>query len=184
MAKVRGGWGALDLLVAGLMLILAGEIGWAAKDLIPDFASKPKAVAWETRVARDEARIDAKVKEVLERPLFTNGREPPPPPPTPEELAAAQRPILKSRLSGISLLDNAYRALFVTAENKYVWVREGDELDGFKVASIGFNQVVLSSRFGDQLLQPSRSAPQTVRNTKPVELGNFEPDKPDNEPKK
>jgi hypothetical protein len=123
------------------------------------------------------AHVDALVKEILDRPLFSSDRSPAPEPPSPEELAALRPPVLKSHLTGITILPDARLAHFVGDGNKYVSLKEGDDIDGFKVRAIAADQVILASSFGQQIVRPAKGTYETVRNTKPVELGNFDPDK-------
>jgi hypothetical protein len=123
------------------------------------------------------ARSDALVKEILDRPLFTSDRSPAPQPPSPEELAKLHPPVLKSHLTGITILAETRLALFVADGNKYLSLKEGDDIDGFKVRKIEADRVTLASAFGEQVVRPAKGNYQTVRNTKPVELGNFDPDK-------
>lgn len=123
------------------------------------------------------AHIDAQVKEILDRPLFSSDRSPPPPPPSAEELALLQRPVLKSHLTGITISAGLRLAIFVSDGHTYVSLKEGDSIDGFKVRSIAADRVILASPFGEQAVQPSKGIYETVRNTKPVELGNFDPDR-------
>jgi len=117
------------------------------------------------------------VKEILDRPLFNSDRSPAPEPPSPEELAKLQPPVLKSHLTGITILPDTRLALFVGDGNKYLSRKEGDDIDGFKVRAIAPDHVVLASSFGEQIVRPAKGTYETVRNTKPVEMGNFDPDK-------
>ena len=120
-----------------------------------------------------DARVDRMVKEILDRPLFSSDRKPPPP----EDLEVPQPPpVLQSRLTGITISPASRQAVF-TAEGKNILVREGDAIDGFKVKRIDAGRVILASSFGEQVLQPSRGIGPTVRNTKVVEMGKFDPDK-------
>lgn len=123
------------------------------------------------------ARVDAQVKEILDRPLFSSDRSPAPERPSPEELAKLQPPVLKSHLTGITVIPGVRLALFVADGNKYLSVKEGEDIDGFKVRAIAPDRVILVSSFGEQIVRPAKGSYETVRNTKPVELGNFDPDK-------
>lgn len=123
------------------------------------------------------AHVDAQVKEILDRPLFNSGRSPAPQPPSHEELAKLQPPVLKSHLIGITILAETRLALFAGDGNKYRSLKEGEEIDGFKVRAIAADRVILASAFGEQIVRPAKGTYETVRNTKPVQLGNFDPDK-------
>lgn len=123
------------------------------------------------------AHVDALVKEILDRPLFSSDRSPAPEAPSPRELAALQPPVLKSHLTGITVFPGTRLAIFVSDGNKYRSVQEGEDVDGFKVRSIAPDLVILGSSFGEQVVRPAKGSYETVRNTKPVELGNFDPDR-------
>lgn len=155
-------------------LILVATLGWTFRSLFPSFTGGPAPVP-ENRF--QNARADSLVKAILDRPLFSSDRSPAPPPPPPETLAAPQPPVLKSHLSGILVLPGLRQALFVADGRNYTALQEGEEIDGWKVRSIETDRVILSSPFGDQILQPSKGAAETVRNKKMIELGNFNPDK-------
>jgi hypothetical protein len=137
--------------------------------------SLPAKLATDRRA--QTARVDALVKEIRDRPLFSSDRRPAPEPPSPEELARLQPPVLKSHLTGITIFPDTRLALFVGEDNKYLSLKEGDAIDGFKVRAIEPDHVVLASSFGEQIVRPAKGTYETVRNTKPVQLGNFDPDK-------
>ncbi len=140
-------------------------------------AAPPETAKPATNRRAHTAHVDALVKEILERPLFNSDRSPAPEPPSPEELAKLRPPVLKSHLTGITILPDTRLALFVGDANKYLSLKEGDDIDGFKVRAIEADHVVLASSFGEQIVRPAKGTYETVRNTKPVELGNFDPDK-------
>ena len=171
-------WTARRRRAAGMVLIalfltaIAGAAGYVL--YAPHAGPSPPA---ENRRVQ-AAHVDALVKEILDRPLFTPGRNPAPPPASPKDLAALRPPVLKSHLTGITIFPGTRLAVFVSEENKYRSVGEGEEIDGFKVRSISADQVILASAFGEQILRPAKANYETVRNTKPVEMGSFDPDKP------
>jgi len=123
------------------------------------------------------AHLDAQVKEILDRPLFNSDRSPTPEPPSPEELAKLRPPVLKSHLVGITILAEMRLALFAGDGNKYQSLKEGGEIDGFKVRAIAADRVTLASSFGEQIVRPNKGTYETVKNTKPIALGSFDPDK-------
>lgn len=163
----------------GLMLAVffGAALVWSVLDLIPSRSSTPEPEMSGANRKAQTAHVDALVKEVMDRPLFSSDRTPPPPPPSAAELAALQRPVLKSHLVGITIHAGGRQALFVADGNKYIPLREGEAIDGFKVQSIMADHVVLASAFGEQIVQPFKGTYQTVKNTKPVSLGSFDPDK-------
>ena len=109
--------------------------------------------------------------------MFNSDRSPVPEPPSAEELAKLQPPVLKSHLVGITILAETRLALFAGEGNKYLSLKEGEEIDGFKVRAIAADRVILGSSFGEQIVRPNKGTFETVKNTKPVALGNFDPDK-------
>lgn len=162
---------------AGVMLavfLVAAIVCTAVVVLRSDPPAPPKLVP--DRRAHT-AHADALVKEILDRPLFNSDRSPAPQPPSPEELAKLQPPVLKSHLIGITILPGTRLALFVGDANKYQSLKQGDDIDGFKVRAIEADHVILASTFGEQIVRPAKGTYETVRNTKPVALGNFDPDK-------
>ena len=158
-----------------LAIILAAAMVCTAVAVFRSAPSEPARPATDRRA--HTARVDALAKEILDRPLFSSDRRPAPEPPSPEELARLQPPVLKSHLTGISILPDTRLALFVGDGNKYQSLKEGDDIDGFKVRTIETDHVTLASSFGEQIVRPAKGTYQTVRNTKPIELGNFDPDK-------
>lgn len=158
-----------------LTVFLVAAAVCIAMALFRSAPSEPARPAMDRRV--HTAHVDALVKEVLDRPLFNSDRSPAPEPPSPEELAKLQPPVLKSHLTGITILPGTRLALFVDGGNKYLSLKEGDDIDGFKLRAIEADHVILASSFGEQIVRPAKGAYETVRNTKPVEMGNFDPDK-------
>ncbi len=157
-----------------LTVILVTEAGGAAASLLASLLDQPVRMTPPTDSQFRRAHYDAMVKAILDRPLFSGDRRPPPPPP----VAVKPPPVLKSRLSGILILAGWRQALFAGDGKKYTTLREGDEIDGFKVRNIQADRVILASDFGEQIVQLSSGLAKTVRNTKLVELGNFDPDRP------
>jgi hypothetical protein len=162
---------------AVLAFFLAVTIVWTGANWLLYPPAPPRAAMPEGPNRARIAHIDAAVKEILDRPLFSSDRSPPPPPPTPEQLALLHRPVLKSHLTGITVLPETRVALFAGDANKYMSVKEGEEIDGFKVKTILPDRVILASAFGEQAVSISKGPVETVRNTKPVDLGNFDPDR-------
>ena len=102
--------------------------------------------------------LDSIVTEILERPLFSVSRQgvdkhdsasaaaaPPPPPQLP------------GRLAGISIRPGSRQALFENQGQKAVAVSEGQEIDGWTVASVQPDRVVLRSASGEQVMTPAKS---------------------------
>jgi len=160
-----------------LAMVVAAGFVWIVWNLVWLRSDGPGPTVPAASKRSQIAHIDAQVKEILDRPLFSSDRSPPPPPPSAKELALLQRPVLKSHLTGITISAGLRLAIFVSDGHAYVSLKEGDSIDGFKVRSIAADRVILASPFGEQAVQPSKGTYQTVRNTKPVELGNFDPDR-------
>ena len=162
-----------------LAIFLAAALGWAGVNWVLFRPGVPKAALPDPGNRARLARIVAAAQDILDRPLFSSDRSPPPLPPTKEQLAVLQRPVLKSHLLGITVGGGTRAALFASDDHKYNSVAEGEEIEGFKVKSIAADRVILVNAFGEQVVQPSKGLAPTVQNTKPVELGTFDPDKPD-----
>src|SRR5262249_19184722 len=97
---------------------------------------------------------------ILARPLFTLTRTPPAPAPVASEVVEEkQPPKLQARLAGVTLGPDAREALFQHEGEKPIAVKVGGEIDGWKVSAIQFDQVVLSSEFGNQIVKPQNAPP-------------------------
>lgn len=107
-----------------------------------------------------ESEIDAQIAAIQERPLFTAGRRPPAAPVedkvTDTQPEVKTPPELKGRLAGVTLgPDDEKFAVFARMGEKSIVVKEGDEIDGWKVATIESSRVVLTSSFGEKVVQPT-----------------------------
>jgi hypothetical protein len=100
-----------------------------------------------------ETDTSALIAEILERPLFSPDRNAKDP-----ESAAAERvqekepPQLESRLTGIMIGPQGREALFQQGDGNFAALKEGGEIDGWKVTAIRNAEVVLSSEFGNQVV--------------------------------
>jgi hypothetical protein len=145
--------------VALLLLIIAELVGsGSGVDAPPsEAAATAEAIAGGQP---QENEIDTQVAAIQERPLFTPGRHPPAPPvedkPVDVQPEVKAPPELKGRLAGVTLgPDDAKFAVFARMGEKPVVVKEGDEIDGWKVATIEASRVVLTSSFGEKVVQPT-----------------------------
>jgi len=105
--------------------------------------------------------VDDLVTTILEHPLFTASRTPPAPPPSPQE-AVKTAPELRARLAGMIVGPEDREALFARDAGPVVAVHEQQAIDGWTVASIDAEKVVLRSDFGERVLHPTeglRAAP-------------------------
>lgn len=178
LTRSKGAWRRISSAAVFMAIFAAAAAIWSAGHWLLSRRDAPVPFVTDVGDKARLARIDGAVKEILARPLFNADRTPPPPPPTPEQLAAAQRPVLKSHLTGITILTDSRLALFSGDGKNYISVKEGDEIDGLKVQRIEADRVILVSPFSEQILQPSKGLAPTVRNTKPLDLGSVDPDKP------
>ncbi len=109
-----------------------------------------------------ETVLDALISAIRERPLFSADRHPPAPPPEQRTVEAPPPPktppVLVGRLAGMTLgPDDRKSAVFARPGEKPTVVKEGDEIDGWTVSSIEASRVVLSSAFGEKIVQPTPS---------------------------
>jgi hypothetical protein len=143
---------ALLALCIGLGAIVLGEqvLSVAAVEASTNYAV-PTTQAADPPPAID---ADGLVVKILARPLFTAGRRPPqapvaPPPPQPTA------PELKARLAGMLVGPDQREALFARDGGGVVAVKEQQEIDGWTVTTIDIDKVVVSSSFGEKVLQPT-----------------------------
>lgn len=100
--------------------------------------------------------LDAMVTEILERPLFSPSRQA-----AGESLADAQPvpekepPKMPGRLAGVAVLPEVREAVFEGDGEKPVVVKEGQEIEGWTVASIRDDRVVLRSAAGEEIVKPA-----------------------------
>jgi hypothetical protein len=103
--------------------------------------------------------LDAMVTEILERPLFSPSRqaasEAPDEAPAEEE---KEPPKMPGRLAGVAVLPEVREALFERDGEKPIVVKEGQEIEGWTVASIRSDQVVLRNAQGEQIVKPADGA--------------------------
>lgn len=120
----------------------------------------------------DPATLDRTVNEILQRPLFSADRRPPAPKQVAEdEQAAPTPPPLPDRLDGVMLGPDGHdEALFGNPGEKATAVPVGGTISGWTVKTIGLDQVVLTSAFGDHVIVPTpgertdfRDHPQPTR---------------------
>ncbi|HXJ01740.1 MAG TPA: hypothetical protein VNH44_10985 [Micropepsaceae bacterium] len=154
-----------------LVAFLSEDSGDAAASNEP-VRVRPAAVT--QKVAAPD--IDALVAQILERPLFSSSRQPADA--APEEVAEAPKepPKMPGRLEGVSIRPEAREALFEREGDKPLVVKEGQEIDGWMVASIRPDEVLLKSELGgEQIVKPANGAgikpPQMAMKKKPGPAG-------------
>jgi general secretion pathway protein N len=146
------------LVLGGLCLCLSGIIAAELTLTVSRVAASPNyaAVGAAAQAATPAPPVDADalVAEILDRPLFSPDRHPPAPPPAPEAEAKTP-PELNGRLAGVMIRPNDREALFARDGEKPITVKEGDTIDGWTVSTIEADRVVLTSEFGEKVVQPT-----------------------------
>jgi hypothetical protein len=144
-------------LVSGVMAVLTvvfltQESDDAAASNQP-FRAQPSTVT--SNVARPN--IDALVSEILARPLFSPSRRPADE--AADQVADAPKEPLKmpGRLEGVTIRPQVREALFEREGQKPIAVKEGQEIEGWTVASIRADSVLLKSAEGEQIVKPANS---------------------------
>jgi hypothetical protein len=147
---------ALAVLCVGLLLIIVTELSHIRRQ---NLARSLKAAAGTTAVKGRIPQLDveAAVAEILERPLFMPARQPV------DVLSASNTgvisagapPQLRGRLAGMMVRPGARAALFTRAGQRPITVKVGGEIDGWKIAAIETDRVILSSDFGTQTVKPT-----------------------------
>jgi hypothetical protein len=124
--------------------------------------SAPRAVATQpVLVQATPDDLDGLVGQVLERPLFTASRQPPAAKDTPDVAADAPPPAppeLPGRLAGVIVGPDELQALFAPPGAKPVAVGMGEAIGGWTVKTIELDRVVLTSAFGDHVIEPTPGA--------------------------
>ena len=180
----------IRIALGGLSLSLAAIIAVEIFSPISDVAALPRPAAESRQLPGDlmgpPFYADKLIAEILARPLFTPGRHPPEAQAdaAPEE-AEKKPPELQSRLAGVMIRPDESEALFARDGEKPVAVGEGDEIDGWTVDTIEADRVVLTSDFGEKILQPTPEERSTAipaalpaRNKKPAPALSVKPGTP------
>jgi hypothetical protein len=101
--------------------------------------------------------IDALVADILARPLFNPSRQPANEASAETADGAAEPPKMPRRLEGITIGPQAKEALFEREGEKPIAVKEGQMIEGWTVASIRADQVLLKSGAESQIVKPANS---------------------------
>jgi len=126
------------------------------------FGSDDRSLAQNPQISRpDTRRADQLAAQILKRPLFTQGREPPE-----QKVVKKEPPKLQGRLAGVMMRPDTREALFTRPGGRPIAVKEGEVIDGWKVASIQSDRVVLTSEFGEQVVKPTKGAEEEETVTK------------------
>jgi hypothetical protein len=151
---------AARLLRLGLMLTgvaACAALGLETVLVVPDAASSPEPPHAERAVppAMAVAGVDdaALVAQIAARPLFTPGRRPPQPPPEAPPVIAITKPEWNWRFAGLMIAPGRREALFLRGGEQRA-VAEGEEIDGWTLASVRADGVTLEDSDGSRTLTP------------------------------
>jgi hypothetical protein len=146
----------LRLVLSGLCAGFASLIAIEVTSALTAGATseRPTRNVSTTASKRGDPDTSALIAEILERPLFSPDRAP-----RDVETAAGPQieekepPQLESRLTGIMIGPQGREALFQQGDGNFTALKEGGEIDGWKVTAIRNAEVVLSSDFGNQVVE-------------------------------
>lgn len=165
---------ALLGLCAGLAIVVGLEVLRSGIDLVAPWFAGGRDAANPSRTLTQLANIDIMSKDILRRPLFNASRKPPEP-----KKPKIEPPVLKGRLAGLVIRPEGKEALFTRPGGALpVVVKEGGEIDGFTLASIEANRVVLRSSFGDQVFKPTNASADEGIQPKPHVIKKRAPTRP------
>jgi hypothetical protein len=141
---------ALAGLCAALLLIIAAELFHTVNQNDSASAVAIGNTTAEIKRTAPAFDIEAMVEVILERPLFSPSRQPP------EVLTAThieetleKAPSqLHGRLAGMMISPGTREALFARGGQRPIAVKVGGEIDGWTIAAIEPDRVILSSNFG------------------------------------
>ncbi len=145
---------------AGLLALIGfnlSAIAWLAQIDAQDNTLQIMPIKWtpESRSAATQGQLTGKTEnaysETLARPVFFKDRRPfvsppPPPPPRPVALVVAPPPVTNPGLgiAGIAITENGKQAFVTSATSKDgSWVREGEDVMGWRVARITGDSVTI-----------------------------------------
>jgi hypothetical protein len=155
---------ALAGLCAGLLLVITAEVFHAVSR--NDSAAVEAVESTTAKIKRTApgAVTEAIVDVILARPLFSASRHPPVEvsAANPEEISEAAPPQLHGRLAGVMIRPGMREALFARVGQRPIAVKVGGEIDGWMIAAIELDRVILSGAFGSQTLRPTKD-PHIVR---------------------
>lgn len=147
---------ALAGLCASLLLVIAAELfQMGGQKDSPSTKAAARLTVVKARVP--PLNMEAAIAEILERPLFSPARHPPEvlSASNPEETSNEPPPRLHGRLAGVIIRPGTREALFARTGQKPIGVRIGGEIDGWRIAAIEPDRVILSSAFGTQTVRPT-----------------------------
>src|ERR1700752_4847455 len=147
---------ALSGLCAGLLLIIATELFVVNQEEFQT-AEVPPRTPNASETYRPAFDTKSPIAIILERPLFSPTREPPEPT---TDIAATETPEsgppqLSARLAGVMIRPGVREALFARAGQKPIPLKIGGEVDGWTIAAIELDRVVIANAFGSQIVRPT-----------------------------
>jgi hypothetical protein len=145
---------ALAGLCAGLLLIIAAELFVVNQDEFQT-AEVPPRTPDASKTFRPAFDMESAIAIILERPLFSPTRDLPDPPPDTTEPPQSAPPQLGARLAGVMIRPGVREALFARVGQKPIPVKIGGEIDGWTIAAIELDRVVLANAFGSQIVRPT-----------------------------
>lgn len=149
----------LASLCAGLLLVIAVGLFVTNED---DFqtADVPPRTLDASKTFRPAFDMESAVATILERPLFSPTRDLPDPIPdtATTETPESAPPQLEARLAGVMIRPGVREALFARAGQKPIPVKVGAKVDGWTVAAIELDRVVLANAFSRQTVRPTPDA--------------------------
>ena len=169
----------LALLSLLLSLLFAAELWWYLgrdRQLVPPPVRTPVSATQETVLppkAAFKLPDEANYEEILERPLFVEGRRPPSDEPEEEAPAPVQQdlPLPKLSLVGVYTTPKGTTALVRNLATKdTVRVRLGDRFEGWEVSEIDDQRLVLKKQNDEhvfELRDYSKPAPPPAKKTSP-----------------
>jgi hypothetical protein len=142
----------------GLAAIAAVELAFQVPDLAasPDPASPVTEIKAASLAGPD---FDELAEAIRQRPLFTPGRRPLGPIlPAPRTVEEGGQSGTMARLLGLMTQPGESQALFARDGQKPFTAKQGDQVDGWTVASIEADSVVLTGPLGERTMHPTEGA--------------------------
>jgi general secretion pathway protein N len=139
-------------LLAGCLVfgtILYFELGSGDRDAtLPEIAPRSDPAPAVPR--RQELRTAELLDTILARPLFNSKRRPD----AGAVAAAGDTDLADKRLTGILIKPGRHVAIFAIKDARPLIVGDGEQVDGWRIASISPREVALSGPGGDRTLRP------------------------------
>ena len=172
-------------MLAGSILLLATLVlewkNYRAKesDFMKRAAGKSEALSGETPAEIKSYELPNKeaYTEMVERPLFLEGRRPVVE--EPQEQPAADNTPLTIKLMGVVFSPGANMALFIDDKGKYKRVKLNDAINGWKLAQIKSDRAIMEQNGSTEELKLVKPRPKKIP-AAPNPLGQRAPNDPNN----